>query len=60
MMMISSIIPTQMYHSATKRENLDINFQRDLLEESKREELETDLVGYAGYDGGGDGGSGTS
>lgn len=46
--------------SSTKRENLDINFQRDLLEESKREELETDLVGYAGYDGGGDGGSGTS
>lgn len=48
-----------MYHSATKRENLDINLQRDLLEESKREELETDLVGYIGYGGGG-GGSGSS
>ncbi|KAG2031944.1 hypothetical protein BDR03DRAFT_1015657 [Suillus americanus] len=30
-----------------KRENLDISFQRDLLEESKkREELEEDVVQY--------------
>jgi hypothetical protein len=44
-----------MYHSA-KRENLDINFQRDLLEEGeKREELESNLVGYIDYGGQGSG-----
>lgn len=55
-MIISTIISTQIYHSA-KRENLDIDFQRDLLEESKREELETNLVSYIGYGGEGPGGS---
>lgn len=48
-MIISSIIFAQMYYSA-KRENPGNDFQRDLLEKSKkREELGTDLIEYIEY-----------
>ncbi|KAG1883785.1 hypothetical protein F4604DRAFT_263798 [Suillus subluteus] len=39
-----------------KRDNLDTNFQRDPLEEGKkREELKSDFIIYAWYDGPGSG-----
>ncbi|KAG2038191.1 hypothetical protein BDR03DRAFT_1010122 [Suillus americanus] len=50
----ASPTPGAISKRSSKRENLDINFQRDLLGE-KREELESNLVGYVDY-----GGSGTS
>ncbi|KAG1860186.1 hypothetical protein DFJ58DRAFT_744583 [Suillus subalutaceus] len=50
----ASPTPGAISKRSSKRENLDINFQRDLLEESvKREELESNLVGYVGYGGSG-------
>ncbi|KAG2059411.1 hypothetical protein BDR06DRAFT_725087 [Suillus hirtellus] len=43
--------------SKLERQELDRNFQRDLLEEDKkREELKTDFIIYAWYDGPGTGG----
>ncbi|KAG1818757.1 uncharacterized protein BJ212DRAFT_1479735 [Suillus subaureus] len=52
---LAAASPTQgaISKRSSKRENLDINFQRDLLEESeKRAELEANLVGYIDYGGG--------
>ncbi|KAG1780750.1 hypothetical protein EV702DRAFT_1194231 [Suillus placidus] len=48
----ASPMPEAISKRSSKRENLDINFQRDLLEEAKkREELEANLVAYIGYGG---------
>ncbi|KAG1775331.1 hypothetical protein EV702DRAFT_1117930 [Suillus placidus] len=53
----ASPAPGAISKRSSKRENLDINFQRDLLEESKkREELETEIMSYIGYAGEGPGG----
>ncbi|KAG2073065.1 hypothetical protein BDR04DRAFT_1095545 [Suillus decipiens] len=53
----ASPVPGAISERSFKREKLDTNFQRDLLEEDKkREELKTDFIIYAWYDGPGTGG----
>ncbi|KAG2360662.1 hypothetical protein BDR07DRAFT_1486783 [Suillus spraguei] len=49
----ASPAPGTISKRSSKRENLGIIIQRDLLEESKkREELESDIVTYIGLGGG--------
>ncbi|KAG1787737.1 uncharacterized protein HD556DRAFT_936293 [Suillus plorans] len=52
----ASPMPGAISKRSFERRELDTNFQRDLLEEDKkREELKTDFIIYAWYDGPGTG-----
>ncbi|KAG2346628.1 hypothetical protein BDR05DRAFT_997579 [Suillus weaverae] len=51
---VASPTPEAISKYSFERENLDTNFQRD-LDNKKREELKTDFIIYAWYDGPGSG-----